>query len=185
MRRSPGFKFKKSRWQGVMSPRRHKMTWKEYVTASIYSPLIVIQFILALFFYGNYYNLDLILYAGYIVWMFSIFFAIAPIVILKKRGGVPRGKGYVHTTRLVTDGLYGIVRHPQYTGGLLLIIALMLISQHWIVVTSGIVAFIVFYYDISREDRYLIDLFGKEYEDYMEIVPRTNFILGLIRSFNR
>ena len=168
-----------------MCSRRSQMTWKDFITASIYSPLIVIQFILAIFFYGNYYNMDMILYAGYVVWIFSIFFAIMPIVILKRRGGVPQGKTYVHTTQLVTDGLYGIVRHPQYTGGLLLIIALMLISQHWIVVTAGMIALVVFYYDITREDKYLINIFGTQYESYMKNVPRTNFVLGLIRSVNR
>lgn len=166
----------------VTVSRRSQMTWQDFVSASIYSPLIVIQFILTIFFYHNYYNLDIIMYVGYVVWILSIYFAIAPMVVLKKRGGVPEGKGYVHTTKLVTDGLYGIVRHPQYTGGLLLIVALIMVSQHWSVVIAGIIALIVFYYDITKEDKHLIKLFGKQYVMYMERVPRTNFVLGLIRS---
>lgn len=169
----------------TLRSRKRQMTWKEIILASIYSPLIVIQFILTIFFYQNYYNLNFIIYAGCIVWILSIYFAIAPMIILKKRGGVPKGKGYIHTTQLVTDGLYGIVRHPQYTGGLLLILALMMVSQHWIVVISGIIALIVFYYDITKEDEYLIKTFGNQYNLYMRRVPRTNFILGLIRSARR
>lgn len=125
------------------------------------------------------------MYVGVIVWILSIYFAIAPIIILKKRGKVPKGKSYVHTTTLVTNGLYGIVRHPQYTGGLLLIIALILVSQYWIVVIAGIIALVVFYYDITKEDKKLIKIYGEPYRRYMRKVPRTNFILGLIRVVKR
>jgi len=161
---------------------RSQMTWKDFISAAIYSPLIIIQFILTIFFFQNYYNLEIIMYTGYLVWLLSIFFAFAPIIILKKRGGVPKGKGYVHTTQLVTNGLYGIVRHPQYTGGLLLILAMMMVSQHWIVVIAGIVALVIFYYDITREDKHLTKRYGEQYKDYMRKVPRTNFVLGIIRS---
>jgi protein-S-isoprenylcysteine O-methyltransferase Ste14 len=165
--------------------RRSQMTLKSFIAAAIYSPLIVIQFILTIFFYQNYYNLDIIMYIGSVVWMLSIYFAIAPMIIFKKRGGVPKGKGYVHTTKLVTDGLYSIVRHPQYTAGLLLILAMMMVSQHWIVVVAGIIAYIVFYYDIIEEDKALIKIFGEPYKGYMKRVPRTNFILGMIRWAKR
>jgi protein-S-isoprenylcysteine O-methyltransferase Ste14 len=81
--------------------------------------------------------------------------------------------------------LYGIVRHPQYTGGLLLIIAMMMVSQHWIVLLAGLVALAAFYPDIAVEDRKLVGMFGRPYELYMKRVPRTNFILGLARAARR
>ena len=157
----------------VLGSRRHQMKGKDFIRASVYSPLIVIQFILTIFFFQNHYNMDAVMYAGYVLWIFSIVFAFSPIFILKRRGGVPKGKGYVHTTQLVTDGLYGIVRHPQYTGGLLLILAMMMVSQHWIVVIAGIVALIVFYYDITKEDEHLTNQFGEQYVEYMKKVPKT------------
>lgn len=169
----------------IVRSRRSQVTWKDFISAAIYSPLIVIQFILTIFFYQNFLNLDFVMYVGVIVWILSIYFAIAPMIILKKRGRVPKGKSYVHTTTLVTNGLYGIVRHPQYTGGLLLIIALIMVSQHWIVVIAGIIALIVFYHDITREDKELIKIFGEQYKRYMRRVPRTNFMLGLIRAAKR
>ncbi len=161
------------------------MTKGDFGFAAIYSPLIVIEFVVAFFFYQNYYGLTVVMYTGLAVWLLSLFFAFAPIVVLKRRGGVPEGRAYVHTTRLVTDGLYGIVRHPQYTAGLLLIVGLMMFSQHWIAVVSGIIAFPVFYYDIVREDRDLVRIFGEPYQRYMERVPRTNFVLGLVRAARR
>lgn len=161
------------------------MNWKDFISASIYTPLMIIQFIVAFFFFQNYYGLEIVMYAGFAVWILSACFGIAPIIIFKSRGGVPKGKGYVHTTKLVTDGLYGIVRHPQYTAGLLLILSMMMISQHWIVLIAGIIALIVFYHDIIKEDKELIKIFGKQYKKYMRRVPRTNFILGLLRAARR
>ena len=161
------------------------MSWKDFVSAAIYSPLIVLQFILTFFFYQNFYGYDIIMYAGFVVWILSACLGVAPIIIFKRRGGVPKGKGYVHTTKLVTDGLYGVVRHPQYTAGLLLILSMMMISQHWIVLLAGVIAFAVFYRDIAKEDKDLIKIFGKRYKRYMRRVPRTNFVLGLVRAARR
>ena len=169
----------------MVERKRTKMTRRDIISASIYSPLIILQFVLTVFFYQNYYDLDLLEYAGWIVWLLSIYFAIAPMIILKRRGGVPKGKSYMQTSRLVKNGLYGIVRHPQYTGGLLLMLAMMMVSQHPVVVISGLIAIPIFYVDIAREDRRLVRLFGNEYRRYMKRVPRTNFILGLARACRR
>ena len=161
------------------------MGWKDFVSAAIYSPLMVLQFILTFFFYQNFYGYDIIMYAGFVVWILSACLGVAPIIIFKRRGGVAKGKGYVHTTKLVTNGLYGVVRHPQYTAGLLLILSMMMISQHWIVLLAGVIAFAVFYRDIAKEDKDLIKIFGKRYKRYMRRVPRTNFVLGLVRAARR
>ena len=104
------------------------MKRRDFISAAIYSPLILIQLVLTFFFYQNQYEYDLILYAGLVVWILSACLGIAPIIIFKRRGGVSKGDAYVHTTKLVTDGLYGVVRHPQYTAGLLLILSLMMIK---------------------------------------------------------
>ena len=168
-----------------MESRGSQMTKGDFGFAAIYSPLIAIQFVVAFFFYQNHYDLAIVMYAGFAMWLLSIFFGFAPIVVFKRRGGVAEGEAYVQTTRLVSDGLYGVVRHPQYTAGLLLILGFMMISQHWIAVASGVIAFPLFYYDIVREDRKLVRKFGQPYERYMERVPRTNFVLGLVRAARR
>ena len=56
---------------------------------------------------------------GWVVWALGMVLVMAPIVTFPRRGGVPRGKWFVHTTRLVDTGFYAVVRHPQYTGGIL------------------------------------------------------------------
>jgi protein-S-isoprenylcysteine O-methyltransferase Ste14 len=108
-----------------------------------------------------------------------------PIFLLKKKGGVSRGKSYVHTTTLVTSGLYGIIRHPQYTAGILLSLALLLVSQHVIIILLGIIVIPLLYIDIIKADRSAIEKFGAAYREYMKRVPRSNFILGIIRRIRK
>ena len=57
----------------------------------------------------------------------------------KLKGNVSKGKSYIYTNALVTSGLYSIVRHVQYTGGIVSIfIATPLLYPHWIFVLLGI-----------------------------------------------
>ena len=99
----------------------------------------------------------------------------------RKKGGVKKGKSYIHTTILVDTGIYSIVRHPQYFAGILLNLALILLTQHWLSVIAGIIAIIIMYFDTLKADSRLIEKFGEDYKKYMDRVPRFNFILGIIK----
>ena len=55
---------------------------------------------------------------GWVVWAFGMVLVMAPIVMFPRRGGVTKGKSFVNTTQLVDTGIYAVVRHPQYTGGI-------------------------------------------------------------------
>lgn len=140
------------------------------------------QIILVLFM-GRYNvaEMDAVLWTGWAIWAISVLFGFMPIFQFRKKGEVPRGKSYVHTTRLVVTGLYSIVRHPQYTAGILFSIALMLISQDLLVLLLGIVIIPVLYADMVIADRHELAKFGDIYRQYMREVPRANFILGIIR----
>ncbi len=74
--------------------------------------------------------------------------------------------------KLVTDGLYGLVRHPQYTG---LFIALFGEGVvHWPTLFSiGLLPVIIFiYYRLAkREEQKVTAEFGQEYLDYKKQVP--------------
>jgi len=75
------------------------------------------------------------------------------------------------TETIVTTGVYSIVRHPQYLGGLLahVGISFLLSAQYSLLLTPLMVVLI---YLISRkEEKELIREFGKEYEDYKKKVP--------------
>jgi protein-S-isoprenylcysteine O-methyltransferase Ste14 len=110
-------------------------------------------------------------------------FVIYPFIYFKLKGNVQKGKSYVHTNSLVTSGLYSIIRHVQYTGGILSIfIATPLLYPHWIFIVLGIPGIILLCSGIRREDKLLIEKFGDEYKRYMDEVPAINIIVGIIRK---
>ena len=153
-----------------------------YILSIFWVPLLIMQIVLVIFMGKvNTAGLTWLMYLGWLIWIISIIFGWLPIFILKRKGKVPAGKSYIHTTKLVTTGLYSIVRHPQYTAGILLSLSLLLISQDLWVVLIGIKIIILLYIDIYLTDKWEIKKFGKEYKDYMKEVPRVNFILGIVR----
>ena len=119
---------------------------------------------------------------GWIVWAVGMILVMAPIIMFPRRGGVPKGKSFVHTTQLVDTGIYAIVRHPQYLGGILAIfIATPLLYPHWLFVVLGILGIAILYWSTKEEEKRLIARFGGDYQAYMKRVPGMNLILGIIR----
>jgi len=122
---------------------------------------------------------------GWVILSISAVFGWLPIFTLRRRGMVPEGKSYIHTTILVDRGVYAIVRHPQYLAGMLIGISLALIAQHWMVAILGAIVVLVSYLDTFEEDASCIEKFGEEYERYRERVPSVNFVLGVARLILR
>lgn len=146
----------------------------------VFSVLIIAQYILAFFVY-KLPGIKALQWVGWIIWVISLVFGIAPIFIFRNRGGVAKGNSYVETTRLVSTNLYAIVRHPQYLAGILFNLSLMLLAQHWLVILLGAISAIIIYLDIQEADRECIKKFGSEYREYMQRVPQINFLLGICR----
>ena len=122
--------------------------------------------------------------AGWVVWSVGMILVISPMVMFPRRGEVAKGKSFVHTTRLVETGIYGVVRHPQYLGGILAVfLTTLLWYPHWLFAVLGVAGTAVVYAGCILEDRRMVQKFGDEYEDYMRRVPRVNLILGIIRLF--
>ena len=123
---------------------------------------------------------------GWIVWAVGMVLVMAPIVMFPRKGGVPKGKTFVHTTRLVDTSIYAVVRHPQYLGGVLAIfVATPLLYPHWLFVVLGIPGVIILYWSTKSEEQRLIERFGDDYRSYMQRVPRMNLIMGIIRLLRR
>lgn len=151
----------------------------------IYSVLMFLPIVLVFLFF-NYYGLDLLMYAGWILLAFSIVIILLAGYEFQKKGGVPEGKHLVYTTVLVGSGIYAVVRHPQHLGFVLLVPALVLMSQHWLSVISGVIGSVLFYMDAIRgEDQENTRKFGDDYRRYMEEVPRTNLVVGIIKLLRR
>ncbi len=74
--------------------------------------------------------------------------------------------------RLATDGLYGLVRHPQYTGLFVGLFGEGVV--HWPTIFSVILfPVIVLVYTLLayREERHMVDEFGEQYQAYRKKVP--------------
>ena len=155
-----------------------------YALCGIWGPLLVSQIVLV--FVLRQPGSAALRWVGWITWWTSAIFGWLPIFTLRRKGGVPKGKSYVHTTQLVETGIYAIVRHPQMgAAGLLMSLGLMLVTQHWISVVLGIPAMGLIYLDLLNADRRLVDKFGEAYRRYMARVPRVNFASGIIRLIVR
>lgn len=119
---------------------------------------------------------------GWVVWVFGMVLVMAPIVMFPRRGGVPRGKSFVDTSRLVDTGIYAVIRHPQYTGGIYAIfVTTFLWYPHWLFGVLGAIGSLVVYMSCREEDQRLMEKFGDDYATYMKRVPGMNIFLGLIR----
>ena len=122
---------------------------------------------------------------GIMVWAFGMVLVMAPIVMFPKQGGVPKGKSFVSTTRIVDTGIYASVRHPQYTGGICSIfVTTFLFYPNWLFALLGIIGTIVIYLSIKEEDKRLIEKFGDDYKEYIERVPAMNILLGIYRTWH-
>jgi len=152
----------------------------------MWGPVLVAQIILV-FVFGifNQAGFDEVMYIGWVIWAISVIFGFLPIFTFKRKGGVAKGKSYVHTKTLVVTGVYSILRHPQYTAGILFSLALVLMAQSWLVLFLGIIVIPLLYIDTVMADKHELEKFGDTYKRYMERVPRTNFLLGVIRLLIR
>jgi protein-S-isoprenylcysteine O-methyltransferase Ste14 len=75
-------------------------------------------------------------------------------------------------TRLVTTGTYSISQNPLYASLILLIIpALSLLLNSWLILTSSIAGYIMFRIYIRREYSELERFFGQRYLEYKKQTP--------------
>ena len=95
--------------------------------------------------------------------------------------GWKKEKDWTETSVLVDTGIYSVIRHPLYLGWLLLYLAIIFWSQHWLTIIIGIIGMISIYLISRQEDQRLVEKFGDDYKDYMQKVPRMNFFSGIIQ----
>jgi protein-S-isoprenylcysteine O-methyltransferase Ste14 len=158
----------------------------EYVPATLATLLILSQIVVGTYLLSWVSQNAILAYLGVGLYVFSgVFFGVLPIFEFRRKGEVKRGKSYVHTTRLVTTGIYSVVRHPQYVTFMTWAIAAMLLFQHWVVISLGILVIALTYVDLLKADRDGIKKFGNDYRAYMNEVPRANFLAGLVRRVRR
>jgi len=127
----------------------------------------------------HYNSADLakLVYAGWIILAFGIVFLLW--------SSKTREKGQAEGIGLVERGMYAFVRHPEFLGHILIIFALVIISQHWINFIVGAILIVLLCLAMIEEEKRNMEKFGNAYMDYMKRVPRINLIAGIIRQINR
>jgi protein-S-isoprenylcysteine O-methyltransferase Ste14 len=160
------------------------MSLQDWVKACVYVPLMFYQFYLSWRYY-NLLGLDWVTNLGWLVLWVSALFGWLPIYEFRKHGDVPENESYMHTTKIVASGVYGVVRHPQFLAGVLVCFSMMLISQHLNSVIAGSLAALLFASDVPSADKRLVEKFGEPYLLYMKRVPALNFLSGLFLLIQR
>lgn len=161
-------------------------SWIDVIPSTFSSLLFISQIIVGIYLISDVSQITILAYTGVGLYIFSGWiFGMLPVIAFRKKGGVKKGKSYIQTTKLVNTGIYSIVRHPQYVTFILFAIAGMLLFQHWIVFLLGIPIIPLTYIDLLRADKRLIEKFSDDYKQYMQKVPRANFVIGIIRHLRR
>jgi protein-S-isoprenylcysteine O-methyltransferase Ste14 len=67
---------------------------------------------------------------------------------------------------LVTNGIYGYIRHPIYTGVLLMALGTLIFSQTLLMLLFFLFMLIFFIFKLTQEEKLLTKHFSKEYPEY-------------------
>jgi len=67
---------------------------------------------------------------------------------------------------LIQRGPYRVIRHPIYTGLLLLILGNAIMAGDWRGLLAVAIVFASFWYKLHQEERWLTQRFGRSYTDY-------------------
>ena len=138
------------------------------------------------FFVRDYLGVAILVYVGWLAGLVGLVFQVLGLQEFQKKGGALRGKSSLLTTVLVDSGVYAVVRHPMYLGGVLLVFGSILISQHWLTLVLGVSLLLWFFgYVLPEADKDLVEKFGDEYRHYVRRVPGMNFVVGIVRLLQR
>lgn len=90
-------------------------------------------------------------------------------------GAETRTTGTVGGTYLVTNGPFAYVRNPLYVGNMLLYAGIGIMAMAlfpWLLVIAVAWFYIQYYLIVTREEEYLAERFGSEFDEYVDHVRR-------------
>ena len=121
--------------------------------------------------FGDYFIVNIVLQVvAVILAAASVWLMMAAIKELGKQWSLQAR--LIEGHKLVTTGVYQIVRHPIYTAMLGMLVATGVAFSRWYVVLPAVVVFIIgTKIRTVFEERLLRDAFGQEFEDFQASVP--------------
>ncbi|MFZ8856158.1 MAG: methyltransferase family protein [Candidatus Nanopusillus sp.] len=77
--------------------------------------------------------------------------------------------GTVEGQKIIKDGIYKYIRHPGYLGEILIFFGLGFVTYSLLgILGAFIVSLMVYFGEVIPEEKYMLEKFGKEYEEYMK-----------------
>lgn len=86
-------------------------------------------------------------------------------------------------SKLITSGMFSLVRHPIYSLSILLMLATMAVTLSPAMTVVGVVHITMLHLKASSEERHLTCVHGQDYADYCDQTGR--FIPRVFRSNRR
>jgi protein-S-isoprenylcysteine O-methyltransferase Ste14 len=134
--------------------------------------LFGMTFIVILASIDYYYNFSLFNYnLGYIIG-FSLFII---GLVLQGIAEATLGKYYlpsigtVEGQKIIKNGIYKYIRHPGYLGEIIIFFGLGFVTYSLLgILGAFIVSLMVYAGEVIPEEKYMLEKFGKEYEEYMK-----------------
>lgn len=112
------------------------------------------------------------IYLGWIILFLGFILVVFSIMTLRKRG----------IKCLIENGVYSIVRHPLYVGGMVMFFSHIFFFQHWFFILDSFIAIWIIYQIILWEEKELLNKYPHKYGEYSKRVPRINFISGAFKQ---
>jgi protein-S-isoprenylcysteine O-methyltransferase Ste14 len=134
--------------------------------------LFGMTFIVILASIDYYYNFSLFNYnLGYIIG-FSLFII---GLVLQGIAEATLGKYYlpsigtVEGQKIIKNGIYKYIRHPGYFGEIIIFFGLGFVTYSLLgILGAFIVSLMIYFGEVIPEEKYMLEKFGKEYEEYMK-----------------
>ena len=160
--------------------RKWERRRRDVVLAACAALLFVGQIVLAIVFHRT----DAVSYLGWILIAVAIVFGGFSWYAVRRQRLI-EDREWLENTVLVDTGIYEIIRHPVYLSFMIYVVAMILISRHWLSIIFGVPIIIYLYWLMKIKEWVSVDNFGEEYVNYMEKVPRLNVITGLFNYWKK
>jgi protein-S-isoprenylcysteine O-methyltransferase Ste14 len=144
----------------------------------------VAQLVLAILYY-NARGWNWMLYLGWATFVAALVLGWRARVAFQTAGDSRGGESWLRTRKVVSTGVYAVVRHPMYLSFMAASLSLVFLSQLWLSAVLGVIAIALVYGDMRREEKSTEEKFGEEYRTYMARVPRMNFVSGIIQQMRQ
>ncbi len=132
--------------------------------------LTAISIVLTCRFNFKYPTIDVISFLFKAIGIFLIAFGLYLDISAKLKSKIFES---VAENKLITDGVYGIVRNPVYSGALLACTGAVLLANNLILLPVPVICWLYMtLFLINTEEKWLKELYGQEYVSYCQKVNR-------------